>query len=204
MTSSDPGHEGVHDREEAAARAAEARAASALYALLDAHGLAWRHHEHAPVFTVEEARHLRGEIPGAHVKNMVLKEKKGGVWLVTCLEDRRIRIRDLERSVGARGWSFAKPEVLRDLLGVRPGAVTPFAAMNDRDGKVRVVLDAQMMAFERLNAHPLHNRATTTISPDDLRRFFEVTGHRPLIVDFDRLEAEAAARVDGGTGVPEG
>lgn len=166
-------------------------AQEALYARLDRLAIARQHHAHAPVHTVEESRALRGDLPGLHVKNMFLKERKGGLWLVTCREDRRIRIRDLERAIGARNTSFGKPDLLHDVLGVRPGAVTPFAAMNDTECRVSVVLDAALLDADLVNAHPLHNAATTAVAPAELVRFLHSTGHPPRIVDFDVLEALA-------------
>lgn len=180
-------------RSETGAGATTPAGEAELYALLRAHGIAYTHHAHPPFFTVADSRAHRGEHPGAHCKNMFLREKKGGLWLVTCLEHRQIRIRDLERAIGARGCSFGKAELLWDALGVTPGAVTPFAALNDRERRVRVVLDRQMMQAETLNAHPLHNEATTAVATGDLMRFFALTGHEPLLVDFDALEAQAAA-----------
>ena len=174
---------------------AEARAAErGLYNRLDGLGIAHAHHAHPPLHTVDESRALRGDLPGAHVKNMFLKEKKGGLWLVTCLEDRAVRIRALEKAIGAKNVSFAKPEVLWEALGVRPGAVTPFAAMNDPDGAVRVVLDSAILDAPLVNAHPLHNRATTAVAPADLVAFLEATGHAPLVLDFETLVAGEAGR----------
>jgi len=171
---------------------------AALYEVFARHAIAWRHHDHPPLFTVEESRALRGDLPGAHVKNLFLREKSGGLWLVTCLEDRRIRIRDLERAIGAKSTSFAKPDLLREALGVSPGAVTPFAVINDPGQRVRVVLDhAIVERHDIVNAHPLHNAATTAIATADLARFLELTGHSPIVVDFDALEAKAADREGG-------
>ena len=165
-----------------------------LYALLTEHGIAYAHHTHPPLFTVAESRALRGDLPGGHVKNMFMKDKKGAIWLATCLEDRRIRIRDLEKEIGAKGLSFAREELLWEILGVRPGAVTPFGLINDRAQRVRVALDAQMLARDPLNFHPLHNEATTTISTDGFLKFLALTGHQPVLVDFDRLEVLERAR----------
>lgn len=165
-----------------------------LYALLEAHGIAYAHHDHPPLFTVAESRALRGELPGGHVKNMFMKDKKGAVWLATCLEDRQIRIRDLEKEIGARNLSFGREDLLWDLLGVRPGAVTPFGLINDKGHQVNVALDAQMLDRDPLNFHPLHNRATTTVSRDGFLKFLSLTGHGHRVVDFDRLEAQARAR----------
>lgn len=166
-----------------------------LYALLQAHGIAYGHHTHPPLFTVAESQALRGELPGAHTKNMFMKDRKGQVWLATCLEDRQIRIRDLAKELGAKDLSFGREDLLWETLGVRPGSVTPFGLINDRVAhRVRVALDAQMLERDPLNFHPLHNEATTTISRDGFLKFLSVTGHQPVIVDFDRLEEQERAR----------
>ncbi|MEM7188965.1 MAG: prolyl-tRNA synthetase associated domain-containing protein [Pseudomonadota bacterium] len=169
----------------------------ALYALFDQHGIAYTHNTHPPLHTVEESKELRGDLPGAHVKNMFLKDKKGQLWLVTCMEFRKIRIRDLEKQVGATKASFGKPELLWEALGIKPGAVSPFGLINDPDQQVRVVLDQQMLEQNPINAHPLHNEATTTVSAADFRRFFDITGHEPTVVDFDALEELERARAAG-------
>ncbi|HEU0220735.1 MAG TPA: YbaK/EbsC family protein, partial [Paracoccaceae bacterium] len=125
-------------------------------------------------------------------KNMFLKDKRGVLVLVTCLEDRRIRIGDLEKTIGTKRLSFASAETLWTHLGVRPGAVTPLALVNDRETRaVRVVLDRQLMASELLNVHPLHNEATLTLTRDGFLSFLALTGHKPELVDFDALEARA-------------
>jgi Ala-tRNA(Pro) deacylase len=164
-----------------------------LYAFLETHGISWTRHTHPPLHTVEESRALRGEMPGGHCKNLFLKERKGGFWLAVCLEDREIRIKHLEKAVGARRLSFGNSDDLSDRLGVLPGAVTPFALINDPAGEVRLILDRQMLDHEILNYHPLHNEATIAMSSADLLRFFAATGHAPLIVDFDDLEARSRA-----------
>ncbi len=167
--------------------AAEAR----LLARLDALGVGYARHAHPPLRTVEESRALRGTMQGAHCKNLFLKARKGGLWLAVCEEARAVRIKDLARAVGAKGFSFGSAELLGETLGVLPGAVTPLALVNDGAGRVRLILDAQMMRAEALNCHPLHNEATVALATADLRRVFADTGHEPVEVDFDALEALA-------------
>jgi len=137
--------------------------------------------EHPAVFTVDEAKALRGELPGAHSKNLFLKDKKGRFWLVVALEDRAIDLKALRHVIGAAPLSFGKPDALETLLGITPGSVTPFSAINDTEGAVTVVLDAEMLAQEPLNFHPLVNTATTRISADGLLAFLRATGHEPVI-----------------------
>ncbi|MFO1153741.1 MAG: prolyl-tRNA synthetase associated domain-containing protein [Rhodospirillales bacterium] len=158
---------------------------SQLLAHLDALGIRVTTVEHPPVATVEANKALRGTLPGGHTKNLFLKDKKGGLWLVVALEDRVVDLKDLRSRLAAPPLSFARPEVLRDKLGVEPGAVTPFAVINDDPPRVQVVLDAGMLALDPLNFHPLVNTRTTAIAAADLVRFLEATGHPPLTVDFD-------------------
>lgn len=150
-------------------------------------GIASTTRRHPPVFTVEEAKAHRGEIPGGHCKNLFLKDKKDRLWLVVALEDVRVDLKALEKRLGAARLSFGKPDLLQAVLGVEPGSVTPFALMNDRAGKVGVILHERMLRSDPLNYHPLHNAATTSISPADLRRFIAATGHEMEIVDLDNL-----------------
>ncbi|MDQ2954479.1 MAG: hypothetical protein M3R18_06025 [Pseudomonadota bacterium] len=87
----------------------------------------------------------------------------------------------MHRRLGAARFSFGSAELLHDTLGVEPGAVTPFGAINDKGGRVCVVLDAPMMTHATLNYHPLVNTMTTSIARDDLLKFLESTSHPPRI-----------------------
>ena len=160
-----------------------------LGALLAELGIAVRTFEHAPVFTVEEARSLRGSLPGAHSKNLFLKDKKGGLWLVVAEETRKVDLNALSRQIGAPRFSFGSAALLAEVLGVPPGSVTPFALMNDKEGRVRAVLDEGLLAHAVANFHPLRNDRTTAIAPADLMRFLAATGHEPLVLAL----AEAGA-----------
>ena len=149
-----------------------------LFAFLDRLGIQHATVRHPPLFTVEESRSLRGQIAGGHTKNLFLKDKRGAFYLVTTLEDAEIELKSLHRRLGASGrFSFGSAEQMMELLGVEPGSVTPFGALNDAQGRVTVVLDAAMMAHATLNFHPLANTMTTSIDRDDLVRFLAATGH---------------------------
>jgi Ala-tRNA(Pro) deacylase len=163
-----------------------------LFARLDALGIAHRTHHHPPLHTVAESVALRGSLPGGHCKSLFLRDGKGGLWLVVVLEDRRLDLGALARHLRAPRFSFGAPALLQDALGVTPGSVTPFALMNDRDRRVSVVLDAEMLARDPLNYHPLVNTATTAVAAADLERFIAACGHRPRVVamaPFDRARA---------------
>jgi Ala-tRNA(Pro) deacylase len=155
-----------------------------LFARLDGLGLAHRTVEHAPVFTVDEAKQHRGELPGHHIKNLFLRNKKEAMWLVVALEDRAVDLKRLGEVLGAGRLSFGSPERLRKYLGVEPGSVTPFALINDTARQVTLVLDRGLADGGPVNAHPLTNTMTTAIAFADLSRFFAATGHAPQWLDF--------------------
>jgi Ala-tRNA(Pro) deacylase len=153
-----------------------------LFAALDRLGIPHPTVSHPPLFTVEQSQSLRGTIPGGHTKNLFLKDKKDALFLVTAPEDAPIELKSLHRRLGASGrFSFGSADLMLEVLGVTPGAVTPFGAINDTAGRVTVVLDRALMTHEVINAHPLVNTMTTSIGREDLLKFLEATGHKPRI-----------------------
>lgn len=164
-----------------------------LFAFLEAHAIATTTVEHPPLHTVEASRALRGEIAGGHTKNLFVKDKKGTIFLIVAEETREIDLKTLHKAIGAQGrLSFAGPDRMRALLGVEPGSVTAFGVINDGGHRVRVVIDAGLLAHEWLNCHPLTNTATTTISKVDLMAFFRATGHDPLVTALDEAAGDGA------------
>lgn len=154
-----------------------------LMAYLDQLGISVATRHHPPLYTVADSQALRGEIPGGHTKNLFLKDKKDNFFLVTVDEEANVDLKQIHHLIGAASRvSFGKPEALMELLGVVPGAVTVFGLVNDKAGKVKLVLDATLMENATINAHPLTNEATTSIARNDLLRFVEATGHDAAIL----------------------
>ena len=159
-----------------------------LYARLEALGVGWTTVEHPPLYTVAESKTLRGELPGGHVKNLFLRDKDKRLWLIVAEEDRSVDLKAFRKLIGARGsLSFGSPDLLMEVLGVVPGAVTPFGLINDTDWRVTVILDEGLMAHRLVNVHPLRNDATTTIAATDLLAFILDCGHDPQIMDLEEV-----------------
>jgi Ala-tRNA(Pro) deacylase len=156
---------------------------AALFAFLADLGIAVSTRRHPALFTVADSQALRGEIAGGHTKNLFLKDKKDNVFLVTVGEEAVVDLKQIHHVIGAVGRvSFGKPELLMELLGVVPGAVTVFGLINDASRRIRVILDAELMEHTVINAHPLTNEATTSIAAADLVKFVEATGHDAVIL----------------------
>ena len=156
-----------------------------LYARFDALGIAYTTTKHRPVFTVDESRDLKASMPGGHSKNLFLKDKKGALFLLCALGDTQIDLNAVSKLIGSGRFSFGNAELLMQYLGVTPGSVTLFALINDTDGKVRLMLDEGLFAYDLVNFHPLSNDATTAITPADMLKFARATGHEPIRLAFD-------------------
>lgn len=142
-------------------------------------------HRHPALHTVDESRALRGTMPGSHIKNLFLRDKKRNQWLVTVPEDAKVDLKALRHILEASGnLNFGSAVLLEASLGVQPGSVTPFAVMNDTEGVVTMVLANDVLKNDPVNAHPLHNEATAAIPRDDLVRFLAACAHPPVMIDL--------------------
>ena len=144
-----------------------------LLSVLDQIGINYTNHEHPAVFTVEEADLHHEGIDGVHSKNLFFKDRKKNLILIVTLSDKPIKIKEVEKKIDTKGLTFGKPELLAEVLGVIPGAVTPLAVINAKNHDLRVILDEEMMEHELLNFHPIVNTATTTLASKDLLKFME-------------------------------
>lgn len=137
--------------------------------------------DHPPVFTVAESDALERAISGGHTKNLFLKDNKGRLFLVVAQSHTRVDLKALAARLGAGRFSFGNPDLLMEVLGVSPGSVTAFAAINDTSGRVEIVIDDNLMHHDTVNCHPLENAATTSIARADLFRFLSACGHEPRV-----------------------
>lgn len=160
-----------------------------LFARLAELGIETATTEHEPVFTVAESIRLERELPGAHTKNLFLKDEAGALFLVVAMSSTRVDLKALAKVLNAKRFSFGKQDLLLEVLGVPPGSVTAFSVINDIAQRVRVVIDAALMQHETINCHPLENTATTNIAREELLRFIRACGHEPRIVGLNGAAA---------------
>jgi Ala-tRNA(Pro) deacylase len=157
-----------------------------LLAYLDNNGVNARTFQHPAVHTVEESKALRGDIPGLHTKNLFLRDGKKNFFLFVTDEDATINLKQLAKKIGAKGGlSFGSPEALLEMLGIRPGAVSVLAIVNDEQGRVKLVLDCKLARALAINCHPLSNERTTSLSQEAFARFLAAAGREAVYVDPD-------------------
>ncbi|KTE07943.1 prolyl-tRNA synthetase associated domain-containing protein [Sphingopyxis sp. H115] len=157
------------------------RGEAGLLADLSALAIPFAAHEHAAVFTVAESDAVNGAIPGAHTKNLFLKDNGGAYWLVTVPSEARVDLKALPAAIGSKRVSFAKADDMERLLGIAPGSVTPLAAINAAPGSITVVLDSALAEADPVNVHPLRNTATLGLAGSAILDLLRHWGHRPLI-----------------------
>mgnify|MGYP001364205161 FL=1 len=159
-----------------------------LIRILNDHGFEFFIKEHAPLFTVEDSKELRGQIEGAHSKNLFLKDAKANFFLISIEESASIDLKKTMQQIQSKKLSFAKPEYLQDILGIEPGSVSPFALLNDTKKQVKFYLDRSFLDSETVNFHPLINTATVNISPQNLVELIEKY-HNPVnYIDLENLK----------------
>jgi Ala-tRNA(Pro) deacylase len=149
-------------------------------------------HEHPAVFRVEEGEAMKAAIPGAHTKNLFLKDARDQLWLISAEGHATIDLKRLHTVIGSGRLSFGSAALMEETLGVTPGSVTAFALINDAGRRVRFVLDRTLAEASQVNFHPLTNTATTTVSGQDFRRFLAAIGVQPLVVDFEAMQCVEA------------
>jgi len=164
-----------------------------LIALLDSLGVEHPTREHPAVFRVGEGKEIKAAIPGAHTKNLFLKDAKGRLWLISAQDRTAIDLKRLHTVIGSARLSFGSAGLMEQVLGVTPGSVTAFALINDSDRQVRFVLDRNLAEADRVNFHPLTNTATTGVDQAGFRKFLAALGVAPLIVDFSAMSVVAEA-----------
>ena len=147
--------------------------------------------DHPAVFRVGEGDDFKARLPGAHTKNLFLKDKKDRLWLISARQDTEIDLKRLHRVIGSDRLSFGSAELMVETLGVTPGSVTAFGLINDTDKRLTFVVDRRLWEAERVNFHPLTNTATTGVDQAGFRRFLEAIGVEPIVVDFAALEVVA-------------
>lgn len=154
-----------------------------IYAFLDRHEITCQKFEHPAVFTCEEAERLCPPMPGAHTKNLFLRDRKGTRHLLIVVGyEKKVDLKGLVDLCGVDKLSFASPERLMQYLGVEPGSATLLGLVNDHEHAVEVIFDEVIWQADALQCHPLVNTATLVIPHEGIEKFLQATGHAYKVV----------------------
>ena len=150
-----------------------------LFEILDKLEIKYDLLEHEAVYTVDEAKELDNMLEGIGCKNLFLTNKKGKYFLVMIHEDKRANIKEIESLVDCKHLSFGKEEDLKEVLGLEAGSCTPLGIVNDKENKVVLVFDKDLVD-KKVLCHPNKNTATLSLEFSDLIKFIEYLEHKYL------------------------
>lgn len=157
----------------------------ALFQLFKQLNIPYKNHIHEPVFTVEDGLHLQKLIPGAHSKNLFLRNKKKSYYcLVSVIEEKRVDLKKLSDVLGHGRLSFGSAEDMKKLLNLTPGSVTPFGLINDKEQVIDFILDEDFLSHKEVNFHPMVNHMTVSLQTNDFISFFESHDIKPNILNI--------------------
>ena len=159
------------------------------YQFLADNQIEYERHDHPPVYTVADVERLVPTLPAVKTKNLFLRDKKGRRhFLVAVPAQKRVNIKALGAVIGSGHLSFGSPDRLKKHLGVDPGSVTVLATINDPENSVELFFDKILWEEEIFQFHPLVNTSTLVITRENLKRFFELTGHGVRRIDVPAQE----------------
>lgn len=146
----------------------------------------FRHYTHGEHYTADDA--LRDVVhwpAGAHVKNLLVKDKARKLTLITVLHQRKVDLVKLGKHVGSKDrWSFADEATLLEVMGVKPGSVSPLGLANAASGQLDFILDAPVLDSPLVYCHPLINTQTVALSPHHLIQALSCWQHTPRVIDL--------------------
>lgn len=158
-------------------------------AALDSYGIEHETTMHEPLYTVEQSQKVAFDKPGAHTKNLFLRNKKGRMFLLVVEQDRIVDLKGLRDKLQLTGgqFAFASTERLSKFLGVVPGSVSPLAIINDHSNSVQVFIEQSLVEQEWIYLHPCRNTHSTRIRCKDLLSLLTKWEHTATLLSFDNV-----------------
>lgn len=156
-----------------------------ILSLLDQKNITYEMLVHSAVFTIDEVN--RNELANRTTicKNLFLRNKKGDVQVLVCLPGtKKLDLKKLAQLIHCSTLSFASSKRLKDHLGVSPGSVSPFGILNDSSNTVILVLDQELLSWQKIGVHPNDNTMTLWLTPTDLLTIIKDSGNPYFIHDL--------------------
>jgi len=143
-------------------------------------------HKHIPVATVAASRRVCAAIPGLHCKNLFLKEKRGdNLYLLTMPAHKRLDFKAFQAAAGLRALTFAKPDVMWDLMKIKPGSVSPLGLINDTQNRIKLFVDKEVWDAEIVGFHPNDNAATLEMTHENFEKVLNALGNEWEVVEIE-------------------
>ena len=159
-----------------------------VYDLLDSLGIRYKRVDHSPAYTMAACEEIDRIFGTLMCKNLFLcNSQKTNFYLLMMPGDKKFKTKDLSKQINSARLSFADEDFMRELLGLAPGAVTVLGLMNDRDKRVRLIIDKELLSDGYIGAHPCVNTSSLKIKTSDITdKFLKAVDHDYTVVELPR------------------
>lgn len=154
------------------------------YDLLDSLGVHYQRIDHEPAMTMEACEEIDRVLDAVICKNLLLCNRQSTVFYLLMIPgDKVFKTSDLSKQIGSSRLSFAKPEYMEQFLDITPGSVSVLGLMNDKDNRVQLLIDEDVLKGEFFGCHPCINTSSLRIRIEDLmEKIIPAMGHEPRMV----------------------
>lgn len=180
---------------------AEGRLAKELrvYDYLDSLGIEYERIDHEAAMTMEACREIDLALEATICKNLFLcNRQETDFYLLLMPGEKKFKTKELSKQIGSARLSFAKDEYLLKYLDLTPGSVSVLGLMNDREKKVRLIIDEDVTKGAYIGCHPCINTASLRLKTADLMQvILPDLGYEPMIVRLKGAYIAQSADVTG-------
>ncbi|MDO4305416.1 MAG: prolyl-tRNA synthetase associated domain-containing protein [Eubacteriales bacterium] len=155
-----------------------------VYDLLDSLGVDYQRVDHAAAMTMEVCEAIDQALDATICKNLFLcNRQETDFYLLMLAGDKKFRTKDLSAQIHSARLSFAKEEYMEQFLDITPGSVSVMGLMNDKEGRVKLLIDEDVLHKEYIGCHPCINTSSLRIKTADMMdTVIPAMGHEPQIV----------------------
>lgn len=155
-----------------------------VYDLLDSLGVEYERIDHEPAMTMEICEQIDASLGALICKNLFLcNRQQTDFYLLMMPADKPFKTKDLSAQIGSSRLSFATAEFMEEFLDITPGSVSVMGLMNDKDRRVRLLIDADVLKEEYVGCHPCINTSSLRLRTADLReKIIPALAHEPTVV----------------------
>ena len=155
-----------------------------VYDFLDALQITYHYVDHEAAMTMEACAAADAAMGTAMCKNLLLcNRQQTQFYLLLMPGDKPFKTKDLSAQIGSSRLSFASGEAMEELLDITPGSLSVLGLMNDKENRVSLLIDADVLQYTYFGCHPCINTSSLRLLTDDLtEKIIPAMGHVPTLV----------------------
>lgn len=155
-----------------------------VYDLLDSLGIEYERIDHEPAMTIEACEEIDRVLEAVICKNLFLcNRQETDFYLLLIPGNKKFKTKDISAQIGSSRLSFGKPEYMEQFLDITPGSVSILGLMNDKENRVQLLIDEEVLQEEYIGCHPCINTSSLRIRTEDMvKKIIPELKHSPKLV----------------------